>query len=252
LNVNSKVLVVDDDSRMAGVLCDILKIRGYETEIACTGEEAVEKAQTARPCCVLMDVRMPKLDGIGALKVIRSSMPNLPVLLMSAFMTDEQTKEAAKSGVFAVLRKPLDMREVFSLLARLAEENRLKSEVQAEKPAHGINETGDIMEMPERKFLRVPIDGNIMIRRIDEALPETAETAGRCRDISVAGMGFICGASLPVGATVQINLRIGEAWFVLKARIVRIASVGSEYDYGVRFLLDDAETAKMLEELALV
>ncbi len=252
MNTEAKVLVVDDDRLMVRTLCDILKIRGYETETAFTGSEAVEKARTTRPCCVLMDFRMPELDGIGALKIIRQSMPELPVLLMSAYMTEEQTEEAGKSGANAVLRKPLDIREVLSFLSGLMEEKRPPVEGRDEWTLTGRGETEGAMVMSGRKFLRIPIDNPVRIRPMDEDLKEIRESAGKCRDISVAGMGFICGIFFPVGARIEIDMQIAETAFTMKAEVVRVTGAGGEYDHGVRFLLDDPATAKMLEELALV
>ncbi len=85
-----------------------------------------------------------------------------------------------------------------------------------------------------------------------EDLMAILESAGKCRDISVAGMGFICGALFPVGARIEIDIQIEETAFTMKAQVVRVTGAGGEFDHGVRFLLDDPETAKMLEEFALV
>src|SRR5919197_5697337 len=82
-----KVLVVDDDRMMVKTICDILTIKGYEPVAAYCGEEAVEKVKAGRPACVLMDLKIPGIDGVEALRVIREIDAELPVVLMSAYAT---------------------------------------------------------------------------------------------------------------------------------------------------------------------
>jgi two-component system response regulator HydG len=114
-----KVLVVDDDRRMVKTICDILRVKEYEAVPAYSGEEAVEKAKEESPACVLMDIKMPGIDGVGALKLIRDATPNLPVLLMSAYATGGQVEEAIQQGAYAVLTKPIDFEGILSFLSLL-------------------------------------------------------------------------------------------------------------------------------------
>jgi two-component system response regulator HydG len=118
----TKVLVVDDDRRMVRTICDILNVKGYEPVFAFTGEEAVEKAKTERPDCVLMDVNMPKMDGVAALGMMKNHSPDLPVILMSAYATEDQVTEAKQQGAYSVLTKPMDIQMVLSFLSLLRKE----------------------------------------------------------------------------------------------------------------------------------
>jgi len=119
------VLVVDDDRRMVKTLCDILKVKGYEAEPAYSGEEALEKILSEKPDCVLMDIRMPGISGVEAVEMIRTQAPDLPVILMSAYPTDEQTLEAKKYGAYSVLTKPIDLQLVLSFLSLLRKEESI-------------------------------------------------------------------------------------------------------------------------------
>jgi two-component system, NtrC family, response regulator HydG len=120
--MSEKVLVVDDERQMVNTICDILGVKGYETIPAYSGEEAVAKAITDKPDCVLMDIRMPGIDGVSALKKIREAAPALPVLLMSAYATGEQMEEAKQQGAYAVLTKPIDIQGLLSFLSLLRKE----------------------------------------------------------------------------------------------------------------------------------
>lgn len=120
-----RVLVVDDDQRMVRTICDILRVKGYEPEPAYCGEEAVEKVKTGAPGCVLMDVRMPGIDGVEALRMMKCLAPDLPVLLMSAYATGEQAEEAKRRGAFTILTKPVDFRLLLSFLSILRKEESI-------------------------------------------------------------------------------------------------------------------------------
>jgi two-component system response regulator HydG len=119
------VLVVDDDHRMVKTICDILKVKGFEAEPAYSGEEALEKIQSEKPDCVLMDIRMPGISGVEAMEMIRSLAPDLPVILMSAYPTDEQMLEAKRYGAYSVLTKPVDLQLVLSFLSLLRKEESI-------------------------------------------------------------------------------------------------------------------------------
>lgn len=120
-----KVLVVDDDRRMVKTMCDILKVKGYASESAYTGEEALEKVKSIGPDCVFMDIKMPGIDGIEAVRRIREMNPDLPVVLMSAYATEEQAVEAVRLGAFTVLTKPINIQMVLTFLSLLKKEDSI-------------------------------------------------------------------------------------------------------------------------------
>lgn len=120
-----KVLVVDDDQRMVKTICDILMVKGYEAVPAYSGEEAVEAVKAHSPDCVLMDIKMPGLSGVEALGLIREMAPELKVVLMSAYATDEQAEEVKQQGGCAVLTKPVDFQLVLSFLSLLGKEESI-------------------------------------------------------------------------------------------------------------------------------
>jgi len=120
-----KVLVVDDDRRMVKTICDILRVKGHHPHPAYSGEEAVNRVREEEFDCVLMDLKMPGIDGVEALKLIKEAAPDLPVVLMSAYATDCQAEEASRQGAYAVLTKPIDVQIVLSFLALLRKEESI-------------------------------------------------------------------------------------------------------------------------------
>jgi DNA-binding response OmpR family regulator len=117
-----KIMVVDDDRQMVKTICDILRVNGFEAACAFSGEEAVEKLREAGADCVLMDLKMPGIDGVETLRRIREFYPALPVVLMSAYATEEQLIEAKRQGAETILTKPVDIQLVLSFLHFLRKE----------------------------------------------------------------------------------------------------------------------------------
>lgn len=116
-----KVLVVDDDRQMVKTVSDILRLKGYETVKAYSGEEAIDKVKNDGPDCVLMDLKMAGMNGVETLKMIKGISPVTRVALISAYVTDEQAKEAKLHGATMVLTKPVDFTQLLAFLALLSE-----------------------------------------------------------------------------------------------------------------------------------
>lgn len=102
------VLVVDDDPGHRGMLEALLGRWGLAVTSAEDGKEAVARVCERPFDVVLMDIRMPDMDGITALKEIRKYNPAVPVVLMTAYSAVESAVEAMKSGAVDLLIKPLD------------------------------------------------------------------------------------------------------------------------------------------------
>ncbi len=120
-----KILVVDDDRRIVKTTCDILKVKGHEAVGAYSGEEGVEMVRSNAPDCVLMDIKMPGINGVEALKQMKQIVPDLPVVLVSAYATDDLLEEAKRAGAYAVLSKPLNFPIILSFLSLLDREESI-------------------------------------------------------------------------------------------------------------------------------
>ena len=112
-----RILVVDDDTAMVKTLCDILRLRGWDPEAAHSGEEALAVMRATPFPYVLMDIKMPGIDGISASQSIRDSVPDARVILMSAHSSPEDVDHARSKGVVHFLPKPIDLPALFAMLA---------------------------------------------------------------------------------------------------------------------------------------
>ncbi|MFT5523283.1 MAG: two-component system response regulator HydG [Pirellulaceae bacterium] len=115
MTTTSRILVVDDEPDMARGLRRILRINGYDVQIAHSGEEAIDRSREWPPDGILMDIKMPGIDGVEAYRQIRVMCPNAFVVFMTAFSS--LVDEAREEGAVDVLTKPLDPAETCELLA---------------------------------------------------------------------------------------------------------------------------------------
>jgi DNA-binding NtrC family response regulator len=109
------VLVVDDEPGMRDTLVAILEQQGYVASSAPDGEAAVSAVQKESFDVVMMDVRMPKRDGVSALEEMGDPPPE--VILMTAYALEEQLRAAVKAKAFAILHKPFETSRMLSLVA---------------------------------------------------------------------------------------------------------------------------------------
>jgi CheY-like chemotaxis protein len=105
--------------------CDILTIKGYEAIAAYSGEQGIAMVTSEQPNCVLMDIKMPGIDGVETMKRMQAVMPDLPVVLVSAYVTDETIRAAKAAGAYAVLGKPLNFQLILSFLALMRKEESI-------------------------------------------------------------------------------------------------------------------------------
>jgi CheY-like chemotaxis protein len=111
-----RILVVDDEQNMRTTLADILADEGFEVVVAESGERAIKLCKREKFDTVLMDVRMPGIDGIEACRRIRSMRADARVIMMSAYSVEQIVEDSLRQGIVAFLRKPLDAERLLKLL----------------------------------------------------------------------------------------------------------------------------------------
>lgn len=103
-----KILVVDDEIDACSALCDYLK-DGFDVEAAYGGEEALSKLNLFVPDCVLLDIFMPKMDGVRAMRLIRAKYPNVKIIMLTASGNDAMIEQCLTEGSNGYLWKPVDL-----------------------------------------------------------------------------------------------------------------------------------------------
>ncbi len=104
----ARVLVVDDEPDAVELLQEFLTNKGYEVITASSGEEALRKVKEERPHLILLDVRMPGMNGLDVLRQVRQFDQEIGVIMVTAVNEEETGREALKLGAFDYIVKPLN------------------------------------------------------------------------------------------------------------------------------------------------
>ena len=116
----SITVLVADDNDVAQRLCRrVLEKAGYNVLIAADGLQAVEIALSKRPNMILMDVAMPGIDGIEAMKRIKAAIPNQPIVIASAHSMASDRERFLAAGADDILSKPFRLADLVAIVGRL-------------------------------------------------------------------------------------------------------------------------------------
>lgn len=113
----ASVLIIDNEPALLDVLADNLQHKGFEVYVAVDGERGLALIERERPDVVLLDLRMPRLDGLAVLREIRRLHATLPVFVMSADVSPESAEKALRAGADDFVAKPIDLDELERSLA---------------------------------------------------------------------------------------------------------------------------------------
>lgn len=103
----ARVLVVEDDPDLAALEAEVLKLRGHEVDVACNGREALEAVERARPDLILLDMKMPVMNGREFADEYRRREPSTaPIVVVTA--ADDAQRRAAEVGASGWIAKPFD------------------------------------------------------------------------------------------------------------------------------------------------
>ncbi|MCK4851623.1 MAG: response regulator [Candidatus Omnitrophica bacterium] len=107
--MGARVLVIDDEIEICRLLKDFLEKQGFEVSIATSALDGIEKVRTERPKVVLLDVRMPEMDGMEVMRKIREIDRDVGVILATAVRDEQIAQEALNLGAVDYIIKPFDL-----------------------------------------------------------------------------------------------------------------------------------------------
>ncbi|MDY0000041.1 MAG: sigma-54 dependent transcriptional regulator [Polyangia bacterium] len=162
------ILIADDEPNIRKSLGRLLSLEGYQVMDAANGREVLDLLARRRVDLVLLDVLMPELDGLGALKGLREGHPDLPVVMMSGNATIDNAVQATKLGALDFLEKPLSTDKLLITVANALRFARLRRE-HAELIEQSRDETEMIGSGPKMREIRAliskiaPSQGRVLI-----------------------------------------------------------------------------------------
>lgn len=105
----AKILLVDDEVEITSLLKKFLEKEGYEAITANSGKEAIEKFKTEKPDIILLDIRMPDMTGIEAMKKIREIDSEVAIIMATAVVDEKMVQEVVNMRAFDYIVKPFDL-----------------------------------------------------------------------------------------------------------------------------------------------
>jgi DNA-binding NtrC family response regulator len=262
------VLVVDDDDGFREFVVEYLRASGFEVVQAANGLEALLQVKRARPAFVILDVMMPRLGGLGALKRIRAFDPAITVIVVTGSHDAELMRQAEALGVSTVLTKPMEPADLLAALGGSATSSGesisapghpaepLPAPTPTTVPSAQVLVVDDDEEMREtlEEFLalngyetRSAADGASAVRAVVERAPDVV-----LLDIGMPGLSGI--EALPTLRAVAPDLKIivvsGESDLDLAKRALAFGA----FDYVAKpvdmaYLKQSLETALMMKRL---
>ncbi|MCK4224477.1 MAG: sigma-54-dependent Fis family transcriptional regulator [candidate division Zixibacteria bacterium] len=126
---SERILVVDDELFVRELLLEFLSTEGYEVSLADSGEKAVELMETQPAEVVLVDLKMPGIDGIETFKQIKKIAPDTLAIIMTGYPTIESSIEALRQGAYDYVVKPFKLNDLKTSIEKALREHKLKTQI---------------------------------------------------------------------------------------------------------------------------
>jgi CheY-like chemotaxis protein len=116
-----KILYIEDHPAQSDIMKQMLEFSGFQVVLAMNGEEGIEKARRDQPDIILMDLRMPGMGGIEAIRQLKqdAAVANIPVMVLSAWTSQRNRDDAYEAGAAKFLAKPVDTRRLIDEINEL-------------------------------------------------------------------------------------------------------------------------------------
>ena len=166
----AKILIVDDETPIRRTLRDILEFEEYDVDEATDGLDCVSKVQKEKFDVIIMDIKMPKMDGIEALERLQILAPEIPVIMVSGHGTIDTAVEAVKKGAFDFISKPPDLNRMLITVRNALERadlvnttQILRKQVKSSKGVNMIGESAPILEIKRMLERVAPTESRVLI-----------------------------------------------------------------------------------------
>ncbi len=133
-----KVLMVDDEEDFVTTLSERMKMRDVDSDVALDGEQALQRVEDDIPDVMVLDLKMPGIDGLEVLRRVRKAYPQIPVVILTGHGSEKDEAEARRLGAFDYLQKPVDIEKLVKILRKA-----YKSKVENTMAAAAFAEAGE-------------------------------------------------------------------------------------------------------------
>jgi two-component system nitrogen regulation response regulator GlnG len=163
----SRIMVVDDEESICWSVEQLLREEGHDVQVASSAESALAAAELTRPDVVLLDVRLPGIDGLSAMRRFQHVAGPVPIVVMTAFGDLETAVTAVRNGAFEYLAKPFDASSVVATIARALEQRLAARSEQSDFPSAPREEllgtSAAMQEVFKRIALVAPSEASVLV-----------------------------------------------------------------------------------------
>ncbi len=139
-----KVLMVDDEEDFVKTLSERMKMRDVDSDVALDGEQALQRVEDDIPDVMVLDLKMPGIDGLEVLRRVKKAYPQIPVIILTGHGSEKDEAEARRLGAFDYLQKPVDIEKLVKILRKA-----YKSKVEDTMAAAAFAEEGEFRTAKE-------------------------------------------------------------------------------------------------------
>jgi DNA-binding NtrC family response regulator len=125
-----KILIVDDDAKIRSTIAKILNEKGFQTDTASSGKDAIEKATTEEFDIAILDLMMPEISGMDVLIELKKIKPKTKIIMITGFATIDNAVQAIKKGASDYITKPFKVEDLDATIKRTFEEAKFDKEIK--------------------------------------------------------------------------------------------------------------------------
>jgi signal transduction histidine kinase/AmiR/NasT family two-component response regulator len=144
-----QILVVDDERDMRLLLRYQLELEGYTITEASDGKSALKLLRECTPSLIITDVRMPFMSGLELLREVKQALPTTEVIVATGYAEVETAIECMRAGAFDLIRKPFDIHEMYSCVARALDRYRLNASADLVRTSQSFFATNEFERLPQ-------------------------------------------------------------------------------------------------------
>jgi nitrogen regulation protein NR(I) len=208
----SRILIIDDDDQLRKSFHKLLLQEGYSIDSAASGEAGIAMIRQRPPDLVILDMRLPGMNGFETFKVIHEIEPKLPVIIMTAYGTTETAIEATKMGAFDYILKPFDIPDMLTVIGQAIEAGRfMRSPI-------------DMNGAPDKANREAIIGRSVPMQEVYKAIGRVAPTDATVLIRGESGTG----KELVARAVYQHSLRANKPFLVINCVAIPDSLLESE------------------------
>ena len=138
MNNETRILIVDDDDTIRSTMKAILEDEGYKVDLAASGKEGVQKAEKTAYNIALLDIRLPDMEGVELLKLMKPAVPRTRKIMVTGYPSTQNAIDALNKNADAYLIKPVDIEKLLSIIKEQLKLQQEESKFSEEKVAEFI------------------------------------------------------------------------------------------------------------------